>query len=304
MRDGFVPALAGLILMALAGCTESDRVNDQPALFFGRVPPGTIPEVFGPGVISGSGQRLHGAVVFSPDLREVYWPVVPPRILTVRCVGTEWSDPRPGPFPSGNIQAVSIAPDGGRVFFQASLPGGQGSLDIWYLQRSDTGWVGPYNLGPPVNTDRLESQPSVAADGTLYFTGFLPGVTFERGVYRAEPTGHGYAEPVLLGPTINGPFIDYTPFIDPQHRFLVFASSRPSASEDSLHLRVSFRSRDGTFGVARNLSEALRLERAARFPSLSPDGRYLFFQAGDSAYWVEAGVIWDLSPKSAGERLR
>jgi hypothetical protein len=63
-----------------------------------------------------------------------------------------------------------------------------------------------------------------------------------------------------------------------------------------LHLRVSFRGSDGRFGPARNLSEALRFERAARFPSLSPGGRYLFFQAGDSAYWVDAAVIWDLSP--------
>jgi hypothetical protein len=285
-----------LIFAALAGCTGSDRLNDQPEVFFGRVPPGTIPEVFGPGVISGSGQRLHGAVVFSPDLREAYWPVVPPRILRVRCAGTEWSEPRPGPFPSGNVQAVSFAPDGRRLLFQASLPGGQGSLDIWYLQRADTGWAGPYNLGRPVNTPRLESQPSVAADGTLYFTGFHPGVGFERGIFRAEPMEDGYGEPVLLGPDVNGSYIDYTPFIDPEHRFLLFASSRPSPSEDRLHLRVSFRGSDGRFGPARNLSEALRFERAARFPSLSPGGRYLFFQAGDSAYWVDAAVIWDLAP--------
>jgi hypothetical protein len=294
-------ALGGVILVALAGCGGGDRIVDQPELFFGRTPPGTIPEVFAPGVVSGSGQRLHGALAFSPDLREVYWPVVPPRILTVRCVGTEWSDPLPGPFPPGNAQAPSFSVDGRRLFFQANLPGGQGSLDIWYMQRSDTGWAGPYNLGPPVNTARLESQPSVAADGTLYFTGFLPGVAFERGIYRAEPQGDGYAKPALLGSTINSPFIDYTPFIDPEHRFLLFASSRPSPSEDSLHLRVSFRGSDGRFGPARNLSEALRFKGAARFPSLSPDGRYLFFQAGDSAYWVDAGVIWDSSSKIENE---
>jgi Tol biopolymer transport system component len=293
-----------VVVVALAGCGGGDRISEQAGLFFGRTPPGTIPEVFGPGVVSGSGERLHGALAFSPDLREVYWPVVPPRILTVSCVGTEWSDPRPGPIPSGSAQAPSFSPDGRRLFFQANLPGGHGSLDIWYLQHSDTGWAGPYNLAPPVNTARLESQPSVAADGTLYFTGFLPGVAFERGIFRTERRGDGYIEPVLLGPSINSPFIDYTPFIDPQQRFLLFASSRPSTSEDSLDLRVSFRSRDGTFGVARNLSEALRFERAARFPSLSPDGRYLFFQSGDSAYWVDAGVIWDLSPKAAGERHR
>ena len=301
MKNALSLALAGVIVVTLVGCGGSDRAKVQTELFFGRTPPGTIPEVFGPGVVSGSGERLHGALAFSPDLRDLYWPVVPPRILTVRCVETEWSDPRPGPFPSGNVQAVSIDPDGRRLFFQASLPGGQGSLDLWYLQRSDTGWSGPYNLGPPVNTPRLESQPSVAADGTLYYTGFLPGVGFERGIYRAEAQGDGYREPVLLGPSINSPFIDYTPFIDSQQRFLLFASSRPSTSEDSLHLRVSFRLRDGTFGVARNLSEALRFERAARFPSLSPDGRYLFFQAGDSAYWVDAGVIRDLSQNIEGE---
>jgi hypothetical protein len=301
VKDELACGLAGLVLMTLAGCSGSNRPNDQSELFCGRKPPGTIPEVFGPGVISGSGQRLHGAVVFSPDLREVYWPVVPPRILTVRCVGTDWSDPRPGPFPSGNVQAVSFAPDGQRLFFQASIPGGQGSLDLWYLQREDTKWLGPYNLGPPVNTPHLESQPSIAADGTLYFTGFLSAVAFERGIYRAEPRGDGYGNPVLLGPNVNSPYIDYTPFIDPEHRFLLFASSRPSPSEDSLHLQVSFRLSDGRFGPALNLSEALGLGRAARFPSLSPDGRYLFFQAGDSAYWVDAAVIRDLLPKIESE---
>ena len=42
-------------------------------------------------------------------------------------------------------------------------------MDIWVVDKNAGGWSAPRNLGAPVNTDRNESSPSVAADGTLYF---------------------------------------------------------------------------------------------------------------------------------------
>jgi hypothetical protein len=270
--------------------------------YLGAKLPGSRPVVFAPGVLSDAGHRLHGFPAFSPDLKEVFWPVLPPRILTMRETGGVWNGPTALAFPPGNPQAAFVSSDGRRLYFQAVLPGGHGGVDIWFVEREGNGWGPPQNLGAPVNTPQLESQPSLTTDGTLYFTGYLEGVWMERGIYRAARSGAGYSSPELLPPCINSPFLDYTPFVDPAERLLLFASSRPDRDEGSMRLYVAFRTAEGTWSEPVNLSAALGFEEAARFPSLSPDGKFLFFLAGDHVYWTDAGVLRTLQGEPAGRR--
>ena len=57
-------------------------------------------------------------------------------------------------------------------------------------------------------------------------------------------------------------------------------------------LFVSFRKDDGSW------SERARLPIAwGRFPSVSPDGKYLFFMTREGIYWVSAEIVNDLNPR-------
>lgn len=289
----------GNVRTAFQSQDEKTRRSGPLLPYLGQVPPGDIPVVFSPGLISGGTHRLHGFPVFTPNLAEVYWPVIPPRIMLMKEREGVWSAPIVLDLASGNPQAPFLSADGRTLYFQAVLPEGKGGLDIWRSERGPDGWEPPQNLGSPVNTPGFESQPSLTSGGTLYFTGYLAGVAMERGIFRAERTELGYAAPELLPPPINSPSIDYTPFIDPEERFLLFASSRPSGDESDLRLFISYRTEGGTWTNPVNLSKALGFDKPSRFPGLSPDGKYLFFLSGNDIYWVKAGILQRLRPEAA-----
>jgi hypothetical protein len=62
-------------------------------------------------------------------------------------------------------------------------------------------------------------------------------------------------------------------------------------------LYVSFRTKDGNWGRPVDLGARLNLEGGIMLPTLSPDGRYLFFCHQGDIYWVSAKVIDELRPK-------
>jgi hypothetical protein len=53
------------------------------------------------------------------------------------------------------------------MLYQAEVDSGEGGLDIWWVERREDHWGEPRSIGPPVNTEKLESQPSLTADGVL-----------------------------------------------------------------------------------------------------------------------------------------
>lgn len=64
-----------------------------------------------------------------------------------------------------------LSADGSTLYFASDMPGGQGGFDIWMCEMQASGaWGKPANLGTPVNTPGNETFPTVAADGTLYFS--------------------------------------------------------------------------------------------------------------------------------------
>ena len=96
---------------------------------------------------------------------------------------------------------------------------------------------------------------------------------------------------LIPGDSVLREFIDYFPWIAADESYLLFASSRPSAGE-VMHLHVSFRQTDGSWSKPVNIHPVLGFEEPARSPTVSPDGRFLFFLSGGQVYWVDiAGVL-------------
>ncbi len=98
-------------------------------------PPGRVPEIFASGVVSEAGYRLHGSPVFSPDLTEVCWPVIPPAIVSTTYQDGVRYEPSAMQLDVAGAQAPSFSPDGSRLYFHGARSDGHGSLDIWHLTR-------------------------------------------------------------------------------------------------------------------------------------------------------------------------
>ena len=112
--------------------------------------PDTTPEIFAPDFISGKG-RMHCFPSFSVDKKEIYWMTLPPKIMTIREVNGKWTYPELAPFSTGrNNQTPFVAHDN-TIYFSSTREGGQGSLDIWYITKTDSNYAVPINIGDKIN---------------------------------------------------------------------------------------------------------------------------------------------------------
>lgn len=91
----------------------------------GQKPPGLIPEVFAPGIVSIDG-RFEGAVSFSPDLEEMYFGADnkdgETSIYFTRLEGNKWTPINKADFSKGKIDEEThpfVSPDGKRIYFTA-----------------------------------------------------------------------------------------------------------------------------------------------------------------------------------------
>jgi Tol biopolymer transport system component len=122
----------------------------------------------------------------------------------------------------------SFSPDGKRLYFSSkrpteSNPNGR-DWNIWYVERTNSGWSEPKKVGEPVNGPRNDSNPAVAADGTLYFASDRDGAAGYFQIYQARLTNGHYEQPEKLGPEINSGEAEINPYISPDQKALIFAS--------------------------------------------------------------------------------
>lgn len=80
--------------------------------------------------------------------------------------------PQPVQIPGGNsVGDTFVAPDESYLIFSSGdRPGGYGQGDLYISYRNaDGSWGDPINMGPKVNTDRLDYCPVVTPDGQYFF---------------------------------------------------------------------------------------------------------------------------------------
>ncbi|MGK6352754.1 OmpA family protein [Parapedobacter sp. DT-150] len=127
-----------------------------------------------------------------------------------------------------NEGAHCISPDGKYLFFTGcNRPEGLGSCDIYVSRREGDRWGAPHNLGAPINSQGWEAQPALAADGrTLYFVSNRRGGQGGYDIWRSTLESSGqWGEPEQLGPTINTPDDESSPYIHADNRTLYFSSN-------------------------------------------------------------------------------
>ena len=261
--------------------------------YFGQKPPGLVPEIFAPEVISGKG-RMHCFPTFSDDNKEMFWMEIPPKIMSVREVNGEWTSPKVASFSEGSInQAPFIAHDN-TIYFASVRKGGQGSLDIWYTTKIDNNYSDPKNIGNKINTNKVESHPTVSKNKTIFYTGSVDGKLYGRGIFYSKFENGEYKEPVLLGDPLNimdKQVLDYTPFIAHDESYLLFCSNRQNPEKELCHIYISFKNEKGEWGDPIDLSLKMDFKGSSKFPYVSPDNKFLFFSSGKNIYWVDSKIF-------------
>lgn len=99
-----------------------------------------------------------------------------------------------------------------------------GSIYITNMQGEN--WTIPEKIGGEVNSKYWESHAALSADGnTLFFVSNRPGGLGGRDIYRSKklPSG-GWSKAMNLGASINTPYEEDSPFLQPGSSTLYFSS--------------------------------------------------------------------------------
>lgn len=184
--------------------------------------------------------------------------------------------------PQYNEGAQSITQDGEYLFFTCcDRPSGLGSCDIYVAQKQGDSWGSPINLNSPINTRAWESQPSISADGnTLYFSSNRKGGYGGYDIWKSTLTDKGWSEPENLGPTINTPYDEQSPFIHPDDNTLYF-SSNGWPGFGNMDIFVSRRDQDGKWQKPTNMGYPINTSADDNGLTLNATGNYAFFSSNN-----------------------
>ena len=324
MRHILIHHVISWIMALLISCT---RQTDYPILkiqYFGQTPPGITPEIFAPGIVSSEHQE-HSSLSISPDGKEMWWSrwrlphdldKYPQVIMYIKYENGEWSQPKVAPF-SGKYRdgGPAFSPDGNKLYFYSRRPLAEDTdemhdNDIWIVDRNQDGWGHPENIGPVVNSPHVDATPNLAANGNLYFS--TNRVQYKdpvgnNDIFISEFVDGQYVEPKGLGPAINTSFArDSFPFVAPDESYIIFSrDSRRFDADGNVtsgvrKLMISFKDKNGEWMEAVAMGPNFA---KTRFPSVSPDGKYLFFTKytegnNEDFYWVDAKIIEELKTKT------
>ena len=189
------------------------------------------------------------------------------------------------------IETPSISADGSKFFFTFATAGAE---NVFVMDRTDKGWSEPRDVGSRVNSSSFDGGASAAASGNLYFTSNRDG---RFGIYRARWLGTDYSTAERLDAVFDR-YRTGELRIAPDQRFILFNVHQP---DDTFHLYVSVRRKDGGWSEPRNLGPKVNFASYQGRPCLSPDGRYLFYTSGDTKTWIMRQYQVDLASLDLGE---
>lgn len=320
-----------MCLGIFTGCGETERAPTFPLLkgpYLGQDPPGMIPEIFAPGIVSrGYSERCAG---FTPDGKEFYYCLqgAPHSvILYMREVNGRWTEPQVASFSGSYPGEFALSPDGNTIVFSSNQPfessPDPASFWTWRVERNGIEWDRPRPLGPNINSGIFAAYPTLASNGNIYFYAERAGGMGKDDIYMAEWADGRYKESRNLGNAINTGFKEVDPFIAPDESYVIFVRDDVDGF-GGWDLYISFRNEDGSWTKAKNMGEPINSSVSEICPSVSPDGKYFFFTSrrtklknysatpltyadklmmlagpgngGEDIYWVDAKVIEDLKP--------
>lgn len=270
-----------LIVSAVNCQTSHDDFLKLKGPYLGQTPPGLIPAIFAPGIVStGMGEAC---ATFTSDGKECFFMVMVnghETIVTTKIINGYWAAPEVAQF-SGKFDDgyPTILPDGSRLIFHSNRPLENGAeYNIWYVEKTERGWGAPKSIGSPINGRQPALCPYVARTGNLYFTRKFD--TGEEIIYCSKYFNGSYTEPERLPEQVNTQKVQYHAAISPDESYIVLPlDGRADVIGEGENYYVSFKDSNGNWSELINLGKEINSLRVWGIPSFSNDGMYFFFSA-------------------------
>lgn len=235
---------------------------------------------------------------FNPDPNGNYYEDV----LISRRVNNVWQAPESigtNINTKNHDASIALSADGQKLFIFHSTEKDGG--DIYMSALKGDVWGAPEALGPNINTKYWEGSVSLSADEKhLYFASERPdGGLGGRDIYVSDKMPDGtWGKAVNLGPTINTPYNDDSPFIHPDG-ITLFYSSEGHNSIGGYDIMYSTL-RDGKWAESVNLGYPINTTEDERFYVLTADGAHGYFSSDRKGGFGQQD-IYTVTPGYFGE---
>lgn len=291
--------LCSLLLAQISLAQRDTTMSDRSSKLIAE------PTVFAPSMISTG--DYEAAQEFSPDGLTLYYLKLTPdfnfwTIVFSRFENRVWTSPQIAPFSGQYIDGDPfITSEGDRFFFISGrpLPSSKSketkNFDIWVMERTTKDvWGVPQPVGSPVNSEKSEYFPTLAANGTLYFGSRRDGGKGGCDLYRSRFVNGKFQEPENLGDSINTTFDEYEPFIASDESYLIFmADSRPDGL-GGYDLYVSY-NKNGKWTKAENLGAPINTSANELSGKMTRDGKYFFWTSSRSSIDKSKEKPWTIT---------
>jgi hypothetical protein len=279
-----------LVLCFAFGCQKAEEVAEN--LYLGEAPPEDDPVIFAPGIIS-TPDFIEIGITFSPDGKEIYFarsagPEISSDFSIWVCQKGKkgWETPQVASFSTHRDFAPFMMPDGRKFLFYSQDSSNPEYKEGTYItERTGDSWSQPifYNEAYCITS---------AKEGDMYFSRREKN---KRDILAFRETDAGFTQPRDLVGGVNTEAYEAHSYVSPDGSFILFDSWRPGEFEHGA-IYVCFRNEDGTWSEALSLGPKVNAT-PSNIPSLSPDGKYIFFSRENDIWWVSARIIHELRDK-------
>lgn len=185
----------------------------------------------------------------------------------------EWTSPEKLAFCNNefNEATIAVSSDEKQIYVYKDATGGG---DIYYSDFAENTFSELNELDyTDVNTKYWETHCTMTPDGqTMYFVSERPGGYGGRDIYRIVRLPNGdWSRAQNMGPTINTPYDEDSPYIDINNKTLYFGSNGPN-SMGGFDIFVSFKDDEGVWSDPVNMGAPINSTGDDLFYTTTIDG--------------------------------
>lgn len=285
-----------LFLVLCSACSPHTDSMD----YFGLTRPINKAEEFNPTILNFKGSFIFNASYNKPVCDEFYFSKVESKenIYFSKFMDGSWTSPEIASFSSPSYHDADpfFTLEGKRIYFVSSRP--VNSLDkindfnIWYSDRTETGWNDPIALPEPINTDSEEYFFSISDRGNAFFSSNRPGGLGSFDIYKTKILDNGdMSIPVNVGMPVSSEYYEYDPFISPDESFMIYTIINKAEGVGGSDIYFSSKNKKGEWTNPVNLGKTVNTKYEDFAPSVSPDNKYIFYTNNRRLKWISIEIL-------------
>ncbi|TAI47830.1 TolB family protein [Flagellimonas allohymeniacidonis] len=263
--------------------------------YFGLTEPNSIPQDFNPVLLD-----LNGSFKFNMEIKkcdEIYFTTIDSKenIYFSKMRNDKWSMPKIASFSHPNYSDADpfLTREGNRIYFISDRPTqpNDKSLDwnIWYANDENGVWANPKPLPEPINSDEFDEYFfSISDKGNAFFSSDRSGGEGSFDIYTTKVLDNNeFSEPKNVGRPLSTEKYEFDPYISPDESFIIFSINENGNSS----LYYSTRNQKNNWTEPQSLGDQINITRQDFAPSLSEDGKFIFYSNNGKLKWVSSKII-------------